>query len=260
MQSFQNLLWVLEDRILTLTINRESKLNALNSATLEELKQAFQFIYDNESIGGVILTGAGEKAFVAGADISEISQLTEVNSRKFAEIGQEIFLAIENCPKPVIAAVNGFALGGGCEIAMACHIRLASENAKFGLPEVKLGILPGYGGTQRMPQIVGKGKALEMMLTGDMISAAEALQWGLVNYVLPDKESLINKCKELLKKMLKNSPSAIELIITATNAGTYNEVGFQAEANSFQMATRTSDFKEGTSAFLEKREAKFTGK
>jgi enoyl-CoA hydratase len=260
MQSFENLLWVLEDRILTLTINRESKLNALNSATLDELKMAFQSIYDDESIGAVILTGAGEKAFVAGADISEISQLTEVNSRKFAEAGQDIFLAIENCPKPVIAAVNGFALGGGCEIAMACHIRLASENAKFGLPEVKLGILPGYGGTQRMPQIVGKGKALEMMLTGDMISAADALQWGLVNYVLPTKDDLLQKCKELLKKMLKNSPSAIELIITATNAGTYNEVGFQAEANSFQRATRTEDFREGTNAFLEKREAKFTGK
>lgn len=260
MQSFENLLWVLEDRILTLTINRESKLNALNSATLDELKAAFESIYDDESIGGVILTGAGEKAFVAGADIAEISQLSEVNSRKFAEAGQDIFLAIENCPKPVIAAVNGFALGGGCEIAMACHIRLASENAKFGLPEVKLGILPGYGGTQRMPQIIGKGKALEMMLTGEMISSTQALQWGLVNYVLPNKEELINKSKELIRKMLKNSPSAIELIITATNAGTYNEAGFQAEANSFQRATRTEDFKEGTNAFLEKREAKFTGK
>lgn len=260
MKVFNNLLWVLENGILTLTINRESKLNALNTETMNELREAFQAIYDDEDIKGVILTGAGEKAFVAGADISEIAQLTEVNSRKFSEMGQEIFLAIENCPKPVLAAVNGFALGGGCEIAMACHIRLASENAKFGLPEVKLGILPGYGGTQRMPQIVGKAKALELMLTGEMISAQEALQWRLVNYVLPDKNSLLQKCKELLQKMLKNSPSAIELIITATNAGTYNEVGYQAEANAFQRATRTEDFKEGTSAFLEKREAKFTGK
>jgi len=260
MKVFNNLLWVLADGILTLTINRESKLNALNIETLAELKVAFHSVYDDDSIGGVILTGSGEKAFVAGADISEISQLTEVNSRKFAEEGQEIFLAIENCPKPVIAAVNGFALGGGCEIAMACHIRLASENAKFGLPEIKLGILPGYGGTQRMPLIVGKGKAFEMMLTGDMITAQDALNWGLVNYVLPTKDDLMSKSKEILKKIMKNSPSAAELIITAVNAGTYNETGYQSEANSFLKATRTDDFREGTSAFLEKREPKFTGR
>jgi len=260
MKVFNNLLWVLEDGILTLSINRESKLNALNIETLAELRSAFQSVYDDDSIRGIILTGSGEKAFVAGADISEIAQLSEVSSRKFAEEGQEIFLAIENCPKPVIAAVNGFALGGGCEIAMACHIRLASENAKFGLPEIKLGILPGYGGTQRMPLIVGKGKAFEMMLTGDMIPAQEALTCGLVNYVLPNKEALIGKAKELLKKIMKNSPSAAELIITAVNAGIYNETGYQAEANSFLKATRTEDFREGTSAFLEKREPKFTGK
>lgn len=260
MKVFNNLLWVLEDGILTLSINRESKLNALNAETLTELKEAFQAVYDDESIRGVILTGAGEKAFIAGADIAEIAQLTEVNSRKFAEIGQDIFLAIENCPKPVIAAVNGFALGGGCEISMACHIRIASANAKFGLPEVKLGILPGYGGTQRMPLLVGKGKALEMMLTGDMMSAEDALQMHLINYLLPNKEELLLKAKEILKKIMKNSPSAVELIITATNAGLYREKGYQAEANAFQKATRTEDFREGTSAFLEKREAKFTGK
>ncbi len=184
MQSFENLLWVLEDRILTLTINRESKLNALNSATLEELKIAFQSIYDDESIGGVILTGAGEKAFVAGADIAEISKLTEVNSRKFAEVGQEIFLAIENCPKPVIAAVNGFALGGGCEIAAACDIRLARAEAKVGFIQGRLGITTGWGGGTYLLERIGQAVAMDLLYSSTPVTAKRGMDLGFIQYVI----------------------------------------------------------------------------
>jgi enoyl-CoA hydratase len=256
---FQNLLLSLEEGILIVTINREDKLNALNSATIQELKIAFQKAYDDETVRGVILTGAGEKAFVAGADISEISQLAD-NSRKFSEEGQEVFAMIENLHKPVIACVNGFALGGGCEIAMACHIRIATEKARFALPEVKLGLLPGYGGTQRLPQLVGKAKALELMLTADMITASEAKELGLVNHVVADIAELHKKAKDILYKIFKNSPSSIALIINVVNISFQNEIGYQAEANAFLRAIQTEDFIEGTSAFLQKREPNFTGK
>jgi enoyl-CoA hydratase len=261
MPDFKNILFEVNERVALITINRESKLNALNAATLKELRQAMQTVYDDDSIQGVIITGAGQKAFVAGADISEIAQLTELDSRKFSEAGQEIFAMIEQAYKPVIAAVNGFALGGGCELAMACHLRIAVKTAKFGLPEVKLGVIPGYGGTQRLPQLIGKGRALEMILTAEMIDANKALDWGLVNQVVDSHEQLMPAAQELMAKILKNSPKAIGLAIQCVNAS-YNEQenGYQTEANSFRLATKSEDFKEGTSAFLEKRTPHFTGK
>ncbi len=184
-------------------------MNALNHATLEELKAIFENVVDNRGIKAVILTGSGEKAFIAGADISEIASLNEVNARKFAERGQEIFAMIENCHKPVIAVTNGFTLGGGCELAMACHMRIASANAKFGQPEVNLGIIPGYGGTQRLTQLIGRGKANELMMTGDMIGADEAYRLGLVNHVLPTKTEAMEKAEELIGKIMSKAPLAI---------------------------------------------------
>lgn len=256
---YKNLLLEKNENLLTITINRENKLNALNSKTLAELKDAFQNAYDDDSIRAIIITGKGEKAFVAGADISEIKDLNELNARKFSEEGQEIFQSIENCPKPVIAAVNGYALGGGCELALACHIRLASDNAQFGLPEVSLGIIPGYGGTQRLPQIVGKGIANELILTGDMISAKRAHEIGLVNHVVP-QDQLIDKANDLVRKILKKAPLAISHAIDCINASFPNPTGYQTEANAFSSAIKTDDFVEGTSAFLEKRKPIFQGK
>lgn len=246
--------------VLLLTINRPDKLNALDTSTLEELRTAIQRVYDDTTIKGVIITGSGEKAFAAGADISELARLNEVNARKFAESGQEIFALIENCHKPVIAAVNGFALGAGCELAMACHIRTASQNARFGQPEVNLGIIPGYGGTQRLIQLVGKGKALELMMTGDMISAEDAKTLGLANQVLANKEELMAKSKEIMHKIVAKAPLAVGRIVDCVNAA-FNprENGYQVEANSFASCCRTDDFKEGTAAFLEKRKPQFTG-
>lgn len=260
MSDLKNLSLALKDGILTITIDRESQLNALNHGTLAELKETFQSIYDDKDIKGVILTGAGEKAFVAGADIKEFAEVNDVNGRKFSESGQEIFDLIENCHTPVIAAVNGFALGGGCELAMACHMRLASVNARFGQPEVNLGILPGYGGTQRLTHLVGKGKALELMMTGDMINADEARELGLVNHVFPDKETLIEKCHEMLMKITAKAPIAIGLVIDCVNA-VYNkeENGYQTEANAFARCCGTEDFKEGAAAFVEKRRPNFKG-
>ncbi len=249
-----------EGGILTVTINRESKMNALNRETIEEIKTAFQKVYDDAAIKGVVLTGAGEKAFVAGADIAELSELNEVTGRGFAEFGQEVFQTIEDCPKPVIAAVNGFALGGGCELAMACHMRVASENARFGQPEVNLGILPGYGGTQRLVQLVGKGKAMELMMTTDMVKAEEAKSLGLANHVVPQAE-LIDFCNAMLKKIMAKGPAAVGMIVESVNAVfNENENGYQTEANSFGRCCGLEDFKEGTTAFLEKRKAEFTGK
>lgn len=249
-----------EGGIFTLSINRPKALNALNQETLQELKAAIQHINDSREVKAVIITGEGEKAFVAGADIKEIAALNEVNARKFAEKGQEIFAMLEQCPKPVIAAVNGFALGGGCELAMACHIRLASENAKFGLPEVNLGLIPGYGGTQRLSQLVGRGKALELIMTGEMISAAEAKSIGLVNHVYANKEDLLSAAKNLLDKILSKAPVAVAMAINSINAGfAFEEAGYQAEANSFAYCTKTDDFKEGTAAFIEKRKPEFKG-
>mgnify|MGYP003647575144 CR=1 FL=1 len=260
MEEFKNLVLSLSDNILIITINREKHLNALNIETLEEIKTAIQSVSDDRDIMGVIFTGAGEKAFVAGADISEFSGVNEVTGRKFSEGGQEAFQMIENCNKPVIAAVNGFALGGGCELAMACHMRVATENARFGQPEVNLGIIPGYGGTQRLTQLIGKGKALELMLTGDMISASEALNYGLVNYVVPTQTELIEKSKEILTKISKKAPLAVGMVIDCVNAVfTTGENGYQTEANSFSRCCGSDDFKEGTSAFMEKREPQFKG-
>lgn len=260
MADYNNLLVENNNGVVTLTINRAEKLNALNIATIEEIGAAFQEIYDDESIKSVIITGAGEKAFVAGADISEIAELNEMNGRKFAESGQEVFSMIEKCHKPVIAAVNGFALGGGCELAMACHFRIASKNAKFGQPEVNLGIIPGYGGTQRLPQLIGKGKALELMMTADFIGADEAKALGLVNHVVENQEELMELANKLSNKINSKAPLAIGMVIESVNAFyAQEENGYQTEANSFASCCKSEDFKEGTKAFLEKRAAEFKG-
>ncbi len=260
MADMQNISLSTEGSILTITINRESKLNALNSCTLSELKEVIQSVYDDKDISGVILTGAGEKAFVAGADISEFSLLNELNARKFAEEGQEIFEMIENCHTPVIAVVNGFALGGGCELAMACHMRVASANARFGQPEVNLGILPGYGGTQRLTQLIGKGRAFEFLMTADMMDANQALSFGLVNHVESDKDSALAKAKEILGKTSAKAPIAIGLVVDCVNAVfNHDENGYQTEANAFARCCGTEDFKEGAKAFMEKRQAEFKG-
>jgi enoyl-CoA hydratase len=260
MDHFKNILAETKDGILYLTINREDKMNALNFATLEELREVFDTVLEDKSIKAVILTGAGEKAFVAGADISEIAELNEVNARKFAENGQEIFSVIENCEKPVIAVTNGFTLGGGCELAMACHMRIASANARFGQPEVNLGIIPGYGGTQRLTILIGRGKANELMMTGDMINAEDARSLGLVNHVLPTKGEAMAKAEEILYKIMSKAPLAIGMIVDCVNA-VYrsDENGYQTEANSFARCVKSGDYKEGTSAFLEKRKPVFKG-
>lgn len=260
MSEFNNLELSLEGGILTITINRPGKMNALNMATIEEIRTAIQRVYDDNEILGVIISGAGDKAFVAGADIKEIAELNEVNARKFAENGQEVFSLIENCHKPVIAAVNGFALGGGCELAMSCHIRLATNNAKFGQPEVSLGLIPGFGGTQRLTQLIGKGKALELLMTGDMISAEEARSLGLVNYVVHNADELKAKGEELIHKITSKAPLAIGMVVDCVNA-VFNpqENGFQTEANNFASCCKSDDFREGTAAFIEKRNPEFKG-
>lgn len=255
-----NILSEEKEGLLYLTVNRESKLNALNFATLEEIRNIFNEVVDNKEIKGVIITGSGEKAFIAGADISEIAELNELNARKFAENGQDVFGLIENCHKPVIAVVNGFALGGGCELAMACHMRVAAANAKFGQPEVNLGIIPGYGGTQRLTYLIGRGKANELMMTGDMIGAEEAKNLGLVNHVLATKDEAMNKAEEILKKIMTKAPLAIGMIVDCVNSVFIpEENGYQTEANSFARCVKSGDYKEGTSAFLEKRKPIFKG-
>ncbi|MFK7954255.1 MAG: enoyl-CoA hydratase/isomerase family protein [Ekhidna sp.] len=261
MESYENLALDLVDGILTISINRESKLNALNRATMLEIGEAFQYIQDNpREIRGVILTGAGEKAFVAGADITEFNGLSEMHARKFAEEGQEIFQSIENCHTPVIALVNGFALGGGCELAMSAHMRIAVTTAKFGQPEVNLGLIPGYGGTQRLAQLIGKGRAFEYLMSADMIKADKALEFGLVNYVEEDKAAAQKKAVELLTKIATKAPVAIGLVIDSVNANYTSDVnGYQTEANGFSGCFNTEDFKEGVTAFLEKRPANFKG-
>ncbi|MDB4918678.1 enoyl-CoA hydratase-related protein [Mucilaginibacter sp.] len=258
---FQNLLIENKERIRYIIINRESKLNALNKATLAELHTAIVDAFNTATVGGIIVTGAGQKAFVAGADIAEFVDLDAAGGRLLAQHGQTtVFDVIENGNKPVIAAVNGFALGGGLELAMACHIRVASDNAKMGLPEVSLGLMPGYGGTQRLTQLVGKGKALEIILTADMVTAAEAHQYGLVNHVVSQDE-LLPKAEEILNKILLRAPLAITAAITAVNAGTKHGVnGFETEIEEFGKCFGTEDFKEGVSAFLAKRKPDFKGK
>ncbi len=258
--TFQNLLTKTENGILTITVNRPDKLNALNKLTVQEISEAMHHARENNEVRAVIITGSGTKGFIAGADISEFLGLSPQEGMKMAKTGQDFIKFIEETTKPVIAAVNGFALGGGCELAMACHLRVASENAKFGQPEVNLGLIAGYGGTQRLIQLVGKTKAMELHLTGDMIPASDALQLGLVNYVVP-QEQLISKCVELIEKIKSKSPKAVGSAINAINAYFAEGVdGFAKEIEEFGKCFGTEDFKEGTSAFLEKRKPNFSGK
>ncbi len=259
--NYENLLLSLNNRILRITINRESKLNALNKLTLAELHAALSDAFNNPEVGGIILTGAGPKAFVAGADISEFADLNTDEGRIFAQEGHhKVFDRMHASEKPIIAAINGFALGGGLELAMACHIRIASENARLGLPEVTLGLIPGYGGTQRLSQLVGRGRALEMILTADMITAAKALEIGLVNEVVAP-ENLLAAAEEKMNKILSRAPIAVGAAINAVNASLTDGVnGFEEEINQFARCFDTADFKEGVSAFLEKRPAQFKGR
>jgi enoyl-CoA hydratase len=258
---YQTLLTELQNGVYTITINRPDKLNALNKDVIDELGKAIDEVYKNPEIKTAIITGSGEKAFVAGADISEFTKLDKDAGTELAYKGQKnVFDKIENAPKPIIAAVNGFALGGGCELAMACHFRLASENAKFGQPEVNLGLIPGYGGTQRLTRLVGKGKAMELMMTADMIAADEAKASGLVNHVYPQAELLL-KAKEILQKIQNKAPLAIAKIIAGVNeAAICDDNGFANEVKRFGECFNTEDMKEGTNAFLEKRKAIFKGK
>lgn len=243
-----------------ITINRPDALNALNQQVLTELPQLLVSIRQNHSIRGVVVTGEGEKAFVAGADIKELSSLTPVQAAELSKKGHQIFAAIENLNKPVIALVNGFALGGGCELAMACHIRIATENAKFGLPEVNLGLIPGYGGTQRLAQLVGRAKALELTLTGDMVPAREAKELGLANHVVASKQDGLALALTMLQKVEAKAPLAIAAAIRSINAGySFEKPGYAAEAENFSALFGTRDFVEGTAAFMEKRKASFTG-
>lgn len=254
----ENILIEINDGIGIITINRPSKLNALNQQTISELHIAFKDLDVNKKVKVIIITGSGGKAFVAGADIKEFADFDVEKGTELARIGQEkLFNFVQNLSTPVIAAVNGFALGGGLELAMASHFRVASTNAKMGLPEVSLGVIPGYGGTQRLPQLVGKGKAMEMIMTANMIPADEAKEWGLVNYVV-EQEELISLCEKLAKKIMRNSSVAIAAAIKSVNANYTNCVnGFAIEIENFGLSFGTDDFKEGTSAFLEKRKAEF---
>ncbi len=258
---FKTLLTDLSGGIMTVTVNRPEKLNALNRDVIGELGEVIFEIETNPDIKAGIITGAGPKAFVAGADISEFTSLDAAGGRELADKGQDtVFNRIENSTKPIIAAVNGFALGGGCELAMACHFRLASSNAKFGQPEVNLGLIPGYGGTQRLTQLVGKGKAMELMMTGAIIDAQEALRLGLVNYVI-DPGGLLEKAKELLGVIISKAPLAVAKVIELVNiAAVGSHDGLKKEIEAFGELFGTEDMKEGATAFLEKRKANFTGK
>ena len=258
--SYETLLEVKRDGLAVVTINRPEKLNALNDEVMADLKACFESIDRDAETRAVILTGAGEKAFVAGADIGVLAVQTPVQGKDRSMRGQRVLDFIENLGKPVIAAVNGYALGGGCELAMACTLRVASENAKFGQPEVKLGIIPGYAGTQRLPRLVGKGRALELILGGDPISATEAWRIGLVNQVVPEKD-LMATCEVLARKIMSNAPLAVRFALEAVNHGMEmpQEQGQFLEATLFGLSCTTTDMKEGTRAFLEKRPAKFTG-
>lgn len=259
--AYQNILSELKEQILYVTVNREHKLNALNKETLAELADVISFAEHEDEVRGILLTGAGEKAFVAGADISEFSDYKGAQGEELARIGQErVFDALERCSKPVVAAINGFALGGGLELAMACHIRIASDHAKLGLPEVSLGLIPGYGGTQRLTQLVGKGRAIELIATAEMISAAQAEKMGLVNHVVPQSE-LIAKAEEILNKVRLRAPLAVAAAIKSVNSAlTFDVNGFETEITEFGKCFDTLDFKEGTRAFLEKRKPVFSGK
>jgi enoyl-CoA hydratase len=258
--SFENITYEVKGSIGYITLNRPRVMNALNRRTVEELNVAFHAVKADATVKGIILTGAGEKAFIAGADIAELSAIDGDKAGEFSNKGQEVLLFIETLGKPVIAAVNGFALGGGCETAMACTIRIAAENAKFGQPEVKLGIIPGYGGTQRLPRLVGKGRALQLILTGDLIDAHEAHRIGLVNEVVPATD-LMSRCEAILKQIGANAPLAIQYSIDAVNEGVDTDLtsGLKLEAKYFALAAGTNDRKEGTSAFVLKRAPQFRG-
>lgn len=258
--NFDNIIVKTENGIGEIIINRPAKLNALNAATIQELHDGFKLLDNNNEVKVILLTGQGEKAFVAGADISEFANFNVTEGTQLAANGQKIlFDFVENLKKPVIAAVNGFALGGGLELAMSCHFRVASENAKMGLPETSLGVIPGYGGTQRLPQLIGKGRAMEMIMTANMISAEEALRFGLVNYVVP-LEELMDFTKNIAAKIMRNSPVAISNAISAINANFKDGLnGFEIEIENFGKCFKTGDFKEGTTAFIEKRKANFKG-
>ena len=256
----ENVVYEKKASIAYVTINRPKVLNALNQATWRELQTAFEAARKDEEVRGVIVTGAGDKAFIAGADIGELSKVTAVEAEKSSSSGQAVLNLVENLGKPVIAAINGFALGGGCETAMACTIRIASESAKFGQPEVKLGLLPGGGGTQRLPRLVGKGRALQLILTGEVIGAQEAYRIGLVNEVVPAAD-LISRAEAILKQIFSNAPVAVKYSLEAVNKGleTSQAEGFALEASFFGLCAATEDKKEGTSAFLAKRAPQFRG-
>lgn len=259
--NYQTLLLDVKDNIAVVTLNRPDKLNALNAQTINDLDSVFDELKENEGVYVVVLTGSGEKAFVAGADIKELNKLDMISAKEFAEKGQAVLNKIEKFDKPVIAAVNGFALGGGCELALACHIRLASDNAKFGQPEVNLGIIPGYGGSQRLARLINTGRAMEYILTADMISADEAYRIGLVNKVYTQNE-LLDKAIELAKKISGKGQQAIRLAVKAVKAVDEMSLkeGQNLEASLFALCCGTEDFKEGTSAFLEKRKPEFKNK
>jgi len=259
--NFQTILFEVKKHIALVTINRSEKLNALNNTVIEELKSVFTYIKESDEVFVAIVTGSGEKAFVAGADIAEINQLDVLSAKSFAEKGQAVFNMIENLGKPVIAAVNGFALGGGCELSLACHIRIASDNAKFGQPEVNLGIIPGYGGTQRLTRLINSGRAMELILSADMINSEEALRIGLVSKVYP-KEELLAKVFELAVKITSKGQQAVRLALASVNAvdEMSSREGQNYEASLFSLCCGTADFKEGTAAFLEKRKAEFKNK
>ena len=258
---YTNLLYEVQDNVALVTVNRPEKLNPLNSDTINALEACFNDLAADAAVKAVILTGAGEKAFVAGADITQITGLSAMEGRDWGLRGQQVFSQIENLPKPVLAAINGYALGGGLELAMACHIRIASENAKLGQPEVKLGIVPGYGGTQRLPRLVGKGRALEMILSGEPITAQEAHRIGLVNRVVP-REELLPAARLLVGKIMENGPLAVALCLQAVQRGMEMplEAALALEASQFGMSCATEDIREGTRAFLEKRKAQFQGR
>jgi enoyl-CoA hydratase len=267
--TYQTLLTSLENNIFTITINRPDKLNALNKSVMDELSAVMDEVHKNPEIRSAIITGSGTKSFVAGADISEFIGLSAAEGMELARRGQSVFFKIENSPKPVVAAVNGFALGGGCELAMACHFRLASENAKFGQPEVNLGLIPGYGGTQRLTQLIGKGRALELLMSANMIDAQTALQYGLVNYVVP-QDQLLAKTRSILEVINTKAPLAVAQCIQTANAAYGNRPsdtstaysymsGYEIEVSAFGECFGTDDMKEGTAAFLEKRKANFKG-
>jgi enoyl-CoA hydratase len=256
---YKHLLVTVDENILIITINRENKMNALCRELIAELKNAIQQLYDKTELKGAIITGKGDKAFAAGADISEFIGLNEQQARALAVTGQKVFDMIENAPKPVVAAVNGFALGGGCELAMACHIRIAGETAKFGQPEVNLGIIPGYGGTQRLTRLIGKGRAFELLMTGKMINAAEAYRIGLVNQLVHNENLLQSAC-EIIELIASKAPVAIAKVIQCVNAAFDNNVnGMQFETDAFVHCASTEDFQEGAAAFLQKRKPNFKG-